>query len=288
MKRALVLGGGGNVGIAWETGIAAGLLDEGIDLREADLIIGTSAGSVVGSHLAHGHDPREQLIEVRRERERPLASETPPDAEHIAATFQLWTSVETMTQAHAAKVGAMALAAKTPPEDRWLQGFADLGFPGWPEKALLLTAVDCESGALAVWERSHGVPIERAIASSCAVPGLFPPVTINGRRYTDGGVRSATSADLAQRIEPDVVVIIATIGTMGRGIHTLAARDIAREKGELEAAGAKVALVMFDEATTEAAGQNFMDPSTRGAVADAGYAQGRRIASGLRETWEGR
>ena len=158
-------------------------------------------------------------------------------------------------------------------------------FPGWPEKPLLITAVDCETGELAVWEKGSQVPIERAIASSCSVPALFPPVTINGRRYTDGGVRSGTSADLAQRIEPDVVLIIATMGAVERGIQKLAARQIAEEKGGLEAAGAKVAVVMFDDAMKEIAGVNLMDPSKREAAAEAGHAHGYRIAEEVGETW---
>ncbi|MEX0751136.1 MAG: patatin-like phospholipase family protein, partial [Dehalococcoidia bacterium] len=179
----------------------------------------------------------------------------------------------------------MALDAKTVDEERWLQSFAEHDFPGWPAKPMLITAVDCASGELAAWEKAHGVSIQHAVASSCSVPALFPPVTINNRRYTDGGVRSGTSADLAQRIEPDVVLIIATMGATDRGINGLAARDIAREKGELEAAGAKVLVVMFDDATKEAAGPSLMDPSKRVAVAETGRAQGRRIADDLRPVW---
>jgi NTE family protein len=285
MKRALVLGGGGNVGIAWETAVVAGLLDCGVDVRDADLIIGTSAGSVVGTHLALGHDPRAQLDQMTQERERPLGEGVTPDVEHMTETFRLWASFERMTPEHCAQVGRMALEAKTIDEERWVQSFADQGFDEWPEKPLLVCAVDCDSGELAAWERASGVPIARALASSCAVPAMFPAVSIKGRRYTDGGVRSGTSADLAQRIEPDVVLIIATMGRFDRGIHTLAARDIAREKGELEAAGAKVELVMFDDATLAAAGPNLMDPSKRAAVAETGRAQGRRIADAVREAW---
>jgi NTE family protein len=286
MKRALVLGGGGNVGIAWETAVVAGLLDAGLDVRDADLIIGTSAGSVVGAHLAHGHDPREQLDQLTRDRQRSIGAQATHDIDHATETFKLWSSFERMTPANCAQVGRMAIAAKTVDEERWLQSFSDHGFAGWPDKPLIITAVDCESGELAAWDKTHDVPIERAVASSCSVPALFPPVTINGRRYTDGGVRSGTSADLAQRLEPDVVLIIATMGATERGIQKLAAAQIAQEKGELEAVGVKVLLVMFDDATKEAAGPNLMDPTRRAAVAEAGRAQGRRIAGELRRTWD--
>jgi len=285
MKRALVLGGGGAVGIAWETAIVAGLLDAGLDVREADLIIGTSAGSVVGTHVAHGRDARDLLDEPPRQNTPRTAAAPEPDMAQMAAVFQLWASFDHMTPERCAQVGRLALEAKTAPEDDWVQGFADIDFGGWPQKQLWITAVNCESGELAVWDGDSRVPIERAVASSCSVPGMFPPVTIDGRRYTDGGVRSGTSADLAQRIEPDAVLIISTMGASGRGISQLIASQLAAEKGELEAVGAKVQIVMFDEATKEAAGPNLMDPSRRPAVVEAGRAQGRRIADGLREIW---
>jgi NTE family protein len=284
-KRALVLGGGGSVGIAWETAVVAGLLDCGVELRTADLIVGTSAGSVVGAHLAQGHDPREQLEQVTQDRPRAGSAQFTPDPEHAAATFRLWSSFERMTPEACAQVGRMAMEAKTVDEDAWVQAVAESHPAAWPDKPLIITAVDCESGALAAWEKRHGVPLGRAIASSCSVPALFPPVTINGRRYTDGGVRSGTSADLAQRIEPDVVLIIATMGATERGIGRLAAAQIAQEKGELEAAGATVLLVMFDDATKDAAGPSLMDPTKRLDVAETGRAQGRRIADEIGAAW---
>jgi NTE family protein len=283
MKRALVLGGGGLVGIAWEMGVVAGLAEAGVDLRDADLIVGTSAGSVVGAHLAHGRDPA-TLEESAAA--RPLGS-FPPDVATITAVFQLWASFGEMTQDACAQVGRLALAAKTVPEDEWLAGFAANDWPGWPEKPLLITAVDCESGAFKAFDRHSGVEIHRAVAASCAVPGMVPPVTIGGRRYTDGGVRSGTSADLAQSIEPDRVLIIAPMGSPGveSGIGEVIARQIARETGELEGAGAKVYLIQLDEAAREAVGGNLMDPARAAPAAEAARAHVRRIAPEIREWW---
>jgi NTE family protein len=239
----------------------------------------------VGTHLAYGHDPRVTLEDVTRERVRPIGVDMERNLDHVTATFRLWASFDRMTRERCAQVGRMAIDAITVPEEQWVASFAENINGEWPAKPLMITAVNCETGELAAWEKHHGVPIERAVASSCSVPALFPPVTIDGARYTDGGVRSGTSADLAQRIEPDVVLMIATMGASNTGIGALAARDIAREKGELEAAGANVLLVMFDEATKEAAGPNLMDPSRRGPVAEAGRRQGRRIAGELLKGW---
>ena len=284
MKRALVLGGGGNVGIAWETAVLSGLLDGGIDARDADLIIGTSAGSVVGTNLAHGRDPRELASERQREQGRALPHVV-PDTESLAAAFTLWASFDTMTPERCAQVGAIALRAKTMPEPDWVASFAGNEWPGWPEKPLLVTTVDCETGEFLALDRASGVPIERAVAASCSVPGLFPPVAIDGRRCTDGGVRSGTSCDLAQRIEPDVVLVLAPLGWAGRGIHVISAKLMAREAAALEAAGAKVRLIEPDGPAREAMGQNMMDPQNAGPAAERGREHGRRLAGELREVW---
>ncbi|MBI2723991.1 MAG: patatin-like phospholipase family protein, partial [Chloroflexi bacterium] len=104
MKRALVLGGGGAVGIAWETGVVAGLLDEGIDVRIADLVVGTSAGSVVGTSLALGRDPRDLLQQAAR-----ASNGTPPrrpaDPDAAMAVFRMWGRIQKFTDEEFAEVG---------------------------------------------------------------------------------------------------------------------------------------------------------------------------------------
>lgn len=284
MKRALVLGGGGPIGIAWESAMAAGLLDAGIDVRDADLIVGTSAGSVVGTSLAHGADARDLVTEQRQPREGPPASVN-RDLAEVAAVFQLWSSFDDMTEAACKEVGAAALSVNTVPEEQWLATFESRAWPGWPEKPLLITTVDCGTGAFKVFDSHSGAPIVRAVTASCSVPGLVPPVTIDGRRYMDGGVRSGTSADLAQRIEPEIVLILAPMGRRDGGVDRLAAKQVAREMGELQAAGANVHLVHFDDATKEIVGQNLMDPTRVPAVLDAGLAHGRRLAGEIRDWW---
>jgi NTE family protein len=284
MKRALVLGGGGPVGIAWETAILAGLLDDGVDVSGADLIVGTSAGSVVGTQLRHGRDPRELL----REQAAPRNGGGPPapqDPARIARVFQLWMSFDEMTPERCAEVGRLALATKTISEEEWIANFSRNSWPGWPSRPLMVTAVDCESGALRVFEATDGVPIALAVTASCSVPGMVPPVTIEGRRYTDGGVRSGTSADLAARIAPDVVLIIAPMGAREGG-GSIFKRQIEAERTMLEAGGATVRVVMFDEAA-KVAGVNLMDPAGIPGVAAAGEAHGRRLAAELGAWWRG-
>src|SRR5262245_16762567 len=117
LTRALTLGGGGPVGVAWEIGLLAGLIDAGIDVRSADVIVGTSTGSVVGSHIAHGRDPRDLLASLRDDPARPPGGAAPErDMDAARDAFGTWGTAERMTPERCAQVGAAALRAKTVPE----------------------------------------------------------------------------------------------------------------------------------------------------------------------------
>jgi len=284
-QNALVLGGGGALGISWEVGLLAGLLEEGIDTTEAQLIVGTSAGSVVGTQIAIG----ESLVEL-------LAEQVAPDDGRIgaliagsepAATLQLftrWAGIEEVTPEVRREIGEMALGAKTVSEPSWVEYFEGrLDGKAWPDRDLRITAVDCDSGDFRIWDRESGVNLARAVASSCAVPGLFPAVTVDGRRYTDGGVRSGTSTDLAKGF--DSVLIVAPIGARSEGIDPLLGRQARQEASALRAAGSRVELVFPDAGSLEAIGLNRMDASRRGLSAEAGMAQGRTLAARLAESW---
>lgn len=285
MRRALVLGGGGIVGVAWETALLAGLMEGGVDLRAADLIVGTSAGSIVGSQIASGRDPRDMTREGR-ERPAPPAGDK-PDVSSIAAVFTAWASFDEMTPANCAHVGKLALEAKTMPEEELLARSERNEGGAWPASPLLIVAVDCESGEMRAFDAASGVPMQRAISASCSVPGMFPPVTIEGRRYTDGGLRSGTSADLAERIAPDVVLIVAPMGSSTESAFgRLMARQIAAETAGLEAAGAKVAVIQFDDAAKRSA-TSLMDPAAAAPAAAAAEAHGRRIADEIGAFWSG-
>jgi NTE family protein len=284
-RNALVLGGGGALGISWEIGLLAGLTDEGIDVAGADLIVGTSAGSVVGTQIALGKTLSELIAEQMEPddgRIGTLMAGIEPSS--VLQLFMRWAGIKEMTQEICAEIGAAALAAKTASEEQWVGYFEDhLEGAVWPDRPLLLTAVDCESGEFRTWGRDSGVSLGRAVASSCAVPGLFPPVSINGRRYTDGGVRSGTSADLARGY--DSVLIVAPIGARSDGIDPLLGRQARAEAEALGASGSNVELVFTDAATLEAMGVNRMDTSRRGVTTHAGIAQGRALASRLAGSW---
>ncbi|MEV7546177.1 patatin-like phospholipase family protein, partial [Streptomyces sp. NPDC089915] len=193
---ALVLGGGGLTGVGWESGILYGLARAGVDLTGADLVVGTSAGSVVGAQLASG------LLTPRELYERQLADPAGEIAAKFGAGLLARYALAMVRSRDAAeyrrRVGAMALAADTPAEaERREVLAARLVSHEWPERRLVVTAVDALTGESAPFDRERGAGLVDAVAASCAVPGVWPPVTIDGRRYVDGGIRSSVNADLA-------------------------------------------------------------------------------------------
>lgn len=283
-SRALVLGGGGTIGIAWEIGVLKGLQAAGLDLSDADLVVGTSAGSVVGALVALGQ-PVDALVAGQLAPGDPALQQAMVfDPQTLMAISSQWAATPEMTREQRAAIGALALRASTVAEADWVRVFTNqLGGLDWPERGLVITAVDAESGEFIVWDRTAGVPLARAVAASCTVPGLFPPVTINGRRYIDGGVRSGTNADLAR--EHAIVIIIAPIGTPTQSIGALARRQIEAEVASLRETGSIVDILLPDTAALTAFGPNLMDATRRAIVVEAGIQQGRAEALRLRNVW---
>jgi NTE family protein len=286
MTRALVLGGGGVVGIAWETGVLKGLRDGGIDPATADLIVGTSAGSIVGTQVRSGRSLDDLYADQLSPSDGQLQQAVGQDMEKLMAIFARWSQATEMTEALCAEIGAQALVAKTAPEEEWLHALGALlpDASAWPNGSLIVTAVDAESGVFRTWDRTTGVALTPAVASSCTVPGMFPPVTIEGRRYIDGGVRSGTNADLARG--HDTVVLVAPIGGSATGIGGIARRQLDAEVEGLRAAGSAVEVILPDAHAQEAFGPNLMDPSRRGAAAEAGLRQGAEVATRIASRWQ--
>ncbi|MDH6121418.1 NTE family protein [Kitasatospora sp. GAS204A] len=201
--RALVLGPGSHVGTAWMAGLAYGLRRDGVDLGEADLIVGTSAGAIVGALLATGQDPGRLATSHRQPAHRLKA-----DPARMGAVFAVLGDRSLDPGEARRRVGRLALDGTDPQADEALiAGRAALiGADAWPERRLLITAVDATTGEPAVWDRASGVPLVHAVAASSAFPGAAPPVAIDGRRYMDGALRSGTNADLAAGARTLVVV----------------------------------------------------------------------------------
>ena len=276
-RRALVLGGGGVTGIAWETGLIAGLAGLGMDLSAADVIIGTSAGSVVGTDIASGQE-LEALYQAQ------LAPPAPEPAARIGWDFigrLLWDMNTSRDPKRArARIGRCALAAPSMPESDLRKFFQTrLHASTWPARALRVTAVDARTGELAVFDAASGVDLVDAVSASCAVPGVWPPVAIGERRFMDGGMRTVANADLAHRYER--VVIVAPVA-MGVGLMV----GPGPQAAALRARGARVALVRPDRAARQAIGRNLLDTSRRAAAARAGRTQAAAEAQAVRAVWQ--
>ena len=296
-SRALVLGGGGPVGIAWESGLVAGLAQGGADLGQADFTMGTSAGSFVGARLALGADTPTfaDLIIADRipgDEDRPRSAATPqgppPDLSKLMALMgEAQGGVRNPAEVRA-EIGAWALAAPTMSEQAFIESFgrtfASLAEETWPERGFAYTAVDAETGAFQLWTRDAKVGVVRAVASSCSVPGIYPPVTLKGRRYIDGGMRSATNADMAVGYDLTLVIAIRTGAAAGPLSERIAAR-FNDEVETLKAAGSTVVTITPDEASIASFGPNLMDFRRRPDAARAGLAQGLAYAEQLKPYW---
>jgi NTE family protein len=294
-SRALVLGGGGPVGIAWEAGLLAGLDEGGVRLADADFIVGTSAGSFVGAQLAMGREAGALA--------KPILAETPPapqptrEGKPAAAPPDLTMLFTKMQEAMSGKrpgnevraeIGAWALSQKTISEEAFIatfgRSFSSLPEDAWPDRNYACTAVDAESGEFVVWNKAAGVGIVRAVASSCSVPGVFPPITIKGRRYIDGGMRSATNADLAKGYDAAIVVAV-TGGASNDPAMERFRKMLDNEVNVVRESGARVELIVPDDASLKAFGINLMDSRRRPGAAKAGLEQGKSLAAKLKSMW---
>ncbi|MGI5248075.1 patatin-like phospholipase family protein [Actinacidiphila glaucinigra] len=273
MKEALVLGGGGIAGIAWTTGLLTGLAEAGGDVSKAGTVIGTSAGATVAAQLGSGLGLPE--LYARQTDSRMQAAEIMGDVDletfgrNLEAALEGADSFPEVRRA----LGRFALAADTVPEAARRAVIASrLPVHDWPtDMTLKLVAVDTGSGATRVFDNASGVSLVDAVHASCAVPGLWPPVTIGGHRYVDGAVRSNTSADLATGASR--VLVVAPLGQ--RELFPCE-KPLRAAVGELRAGGSEVTVIEPDEASRAAIGRNPADPSTRVPAAEAGRAQGRR------------
>lgn len=294
-KRALVLGGGGPVGIAWESGLLAGLAEGGVDVSKADSITGTSAGSAVGAQLAKGRAPQQMYAAVAADSSRTAPSPTRGNAGAGAPAPNLMPLMELMAKAASGQgspeevrkeIGAFALAANTITEEQFIATFGQMlaTSEDWPGSGYQCTAIDALTGEFVTWNAGSNVPLSRAVASSCSVPGIYPPITINGRRYIDGGMRSSTNADLAKGA--DIALVVAVSSNAARGpMAEIGQRRLEGELAVIREAGGEAILIQPDTASQEAFGMNLMDFSRRAGAAEAGFAQGCAEAARIASVW---
>ncbi len=273
-RTALVLGGGGITGIAWELGILKGLADAGVELSDADLVIGTSAGSVVGAQITSG----QSLVEL-------YASQLEPADDEIGAELGRLTLLRLVPamlfpgsqRRKLRRVGKLSMKAHPPGGAKRIEVIRSrIGVEEWPERELKVTSVEAESGEFVAFDKSSGVDLLHAVAASCAVPLVWPAVTIEGRHYVDGGMRSTANVDLAAGA--DTVVVIAPLPRSFSKATSI--------RSQLAATGAtRTVVVTPDEQALADIGKNVLDPRKRADAARTGLRQAADVVEKVRRVW---
>ena len=292
---ALVLGAGGAAGQAWQIGVTAGLAEVGLDLTEAaDLVVGTSSGATTAAWLRSGIPAAELLASVLAEPVRPVGQsrERPPSLlmttvfERMRAIGAAATSAADLQRA----MGAFGLESdsKLPAEaaeQRRAMVAARLPRHEWPNRPMIVVALEAHTGELAAFERESGVDLVDAVTAATALPGGAPTVSINGIRYINGGVRSADNADLASGYAR-VVVLSPFGGRSGplpegqfEGLRRFPGADVVSQAEALRKQGSRVEVITPDADSRVAMGTDQMDPATRLPAARAGFAQGKLEAT---------
>jgi NTE family protein len=294
---ALVLGGGGAAGNAWEIGVVAGLAEAGLDLTEAaDLVVGTSSGATAAAQVRSGMSAAELLASVLsppaqpagQNRERPPSPPMATVFERMRAIGAAATSAADLRRAMGA-FGLESDSAFGPAAGQQRRAIvaSRLPRPQWPDRPMIVVAVNAHTGELAAFDRDSGVDLVDAVTASTALPGTTPTHSINGTHYINGGVRSGENADLASGYAN--VVVLAPFGgrsgTLPEGQFEGLRRepewgtDLASEVEALRKQGSRVEVITPDADSRAAMGTNQMDPATRIPAARAGFAQGKQEAT---------
>jgi len=290
-ERALVLGGGGTTGQAWEIGVIAGLFDAGLDVTTADLIVGTSAGSTVAAQICEIPPPELYaaiLAATPQPRTGPAGSDRGraqigPVVNHLERTSAIIAAAEDAADMRR-RMGAAALELDAASDGSWHARWratvaARLPSQQWPKQSVQIVAVDARSGEPVVFDRHSGVDLVDAIAASTS-SGL--PYGIGDNRYIDGGYRRNENADLAAGYAR--VLVLSPFG--GRSRHPLAwGMQLTTQVDELRAGGSRVETIFPDSSSEHMFGANAMDLSLRPAAARAGDEHGRARAEQLSEFW---
>lgn len=296
---ALVLGGGGAAGNAWLIGIIAGLAEAGVDMTEAaDLVIGTSAGATAAAQVRSGIPAAELLAQVLSPPARPTGqNRAPPPSLPMATVFERMRAISAAATSAADLQRAMgafglesdATLGPAAGEQRRALVAARLPRPDWPERPMIVVALEAHTGAVAAFDRNSGVELADAVTASTALPGMVPTQAINGARYISGGVRSNENADLASGYAN--VLVLSPLGGRERGtepegqfegLRRFPGADLAGQVEALRQQGSRVEVITPDAESRTAMGTNQMDLATRIPSARAGFAQGQQEAARVR------
>jgi NTE family protein len=267
----------------------------------ADLVIGTSSGSTTAAQVRSGIPAAELLASVLsppvqpvgQNRERPPSLPMATVFERMRAIGAAATSAADLRRA----MGAFGLESDSilgpGAGQRRAMVAARLPRPEWPDRPMIVVAVDAHTGELAAFDRDSGVDLIDAVTASTALPGMVPTHSINGTHYINGGVRSGDNADLASGYAN--VVVLSPFGGRNRTPPERGADpagqfeglrrppewgvDLASQVEALRKQGSRVEVITPDADSRAAMGTNQMDPATRIPAARAGFAQGKQEAT---------
>lgn len=301
-RIGLVLGGGGITGTAFHAGVLTGLADQGWDARDAEIIVGTSAGSTAAALMRAGLPPSDYVPRVTGD---PVSAEgarvldrvgripNPParrPGQRRPASPSLLRDIARRPWAYPLGVSFAALLPEGTVEiDEVNPGFGPL-FETWPQRPMWITAVNLLTGRRAVFGRDASTSVALAVSASCAIPGYFRPVTIDGVAFVDGGAHSATNLDLLADQDLDLVIVSAPLGTedpwaaeLGNIPRVPLRRQLDREVRQVRRSGTPVVVFQPDASLRRLMGLNSMDLAKRPAVARAArHYAARRVRDGLR------
>jgi NTE family protein len=315
MRTALVLGAGGVIGGAWLTGGLHALAQEtGWDPASADQIVGTSAGSMIGSLCASGVPPWFMVAHSAGERFEGLTDARGSPAEEAdrsaGAVFRLEKTVPIWPGSW-----RLALKALANPRDHTpgaiVSGWLPRGIisteplketirrvvpRGWSHHPKLwVMGCDYETGRRVAFGRDDApeADLAEAVAASCAIPGFYHPVTIAGRRYVDGGMHSPSNLDVLKGERLDLVICLNPTSSLSaippkhpiERLHAFmrnaSGRRLGNEAKQLRDAGAEVVLIQPQAEDLEIMGGNLMNGRRRHEVIELAV---RTVGEQLRTT----
>ena len=288
---ALVLGGGGAAGNAWMIGLIAGLAEAGIDMTvAADLVIGTSSGATAAAQVRSSVPPAELYASILAESVAPDAqNRLGPHSHPMSTLFERLRAIGAAATSAAGFQRAMgafglesdATLGPVAAAQRRAMVAARLSRHEWPERLMIVVALNALTGELVVFDRESGVSLVDAVTAGTALPGMVPTHDINGVRYINGGVRSGENADVASGYA-NVVVLSpfggrsATLPTgQFEGLRRFPGSDLKSQVDGLRMQGSRVEVITPDPESQAAMGTNQMDPATRIPAARAGFNQGK-------------
>ena len=309
-RIALVLGAGGVLGAAWMTGALACLADRlPCPPGDVDLVVGTSAGSVLAAAL-RCRAPFEEIAAWQRGQATGLLTESVA----LAAQDGPLPPLPRMRFGSVPLARAALLTPhRVPP---WVAASAWLPYgrarhtalrslitglqrraagSGWVDQPTWISAVDYDTGQRVLFGRDGAPPaaLPEAVVASCSIPGWYEPAVIGGRRYVDGGVRSMTSLDALGSIDVEEVYVLAPLAStetdhplqphlrMERGLRQVLTHVVIRQAKALAARGKQVTVLTPGPRDLAAMGINPMDPRRRQAVLDLSYRTSAEALAGL-------